>query len=148
MKWLNKIIRPLIREAVEEEINRIIQIEPPKLKRMKISKSIRGELNIWEMLSSNPKEISFCVRWVDDNGLENFKSYNCSDVAELRYTLKNFKPLHKQFSGVSLHVTPIGSLSPKIESFGEYKKIYDYEQMENLIEPILWWIEAHPELII
>ena len=148
LELLLKPLKPLVDKLVQEKINEMLTEKPNLLKEIKIISVKNGKkLNVWEALEI-AIEISFCVGYVDKNGLDDFESYRYNDLASFRQGLKKFKPLHDRFSSASLHVKPEGSTEAIIENLIDWKKIYPSTEMNKIIDPLIKWIEAKPELLI
>lgn len=149
-RLLLKLIRPLIEEAVEIEIARIIRCDPPKLQSIKIGYIKSGKkLSVWEVLENNPIEISLCVSWIDANGLEDFKIYKSKDLSELKRLLMTLHPHHLLFNSVSLHVQPQGSTKSVIQNLlGGGDRHYSSTDLPVLFHPLIKWIDERPELLV
>lgn len=148
-KIIIKLLSPVIREIVEMEVQRIIHVEPPKLKEIKIASIQKGsKITVWDALVNDPSQISFCVTWIDTNGLEDFRSYRCKDVSELRHLLDNVPKPFNKFSSISLHVVPIGSTKSIIETLVDGGHHMPTNEMNKLTIPLIKWIDQRPELLI
>jgi hypothetical protein len=88
-KVLVWLFSPIIGEAVKQELERLLAVEPAKLKELKISyaRISRNKMTVWEAMDNYPHEISLCVNWIDKNGLEEFKCYNSKDLSTFKHTL-------------------------------------------------------------
>jgi len=149
-KFLIWLFSPLISEIVKQELERLMKVDPPKLKELKISYAkISRKMTVWEAMDNYPHEISLCVNWIDTNGLEEFKCYTAKDLASFKHNLQNLKNLHKQFESVSLHVKPNGSSSSIIERLTNSRdKHYDADQLNMITVPLIDWINKRPEMLI
>lgn len=106
-------------------------------------------MSVWEAMDNYPREISLCVNWIDDNGLDDFKSYNANDLATFKHTLQNIRSKYTAFDSVTLHVKPNGSSSSIIERLTKTTdKHYNTDQLKNIIIPLIDWINKRPEMLI
>jgi hypothetical protein len=143
------ILTPLFREIISQEVQRIIHVDPPKLKELRIANIQKGnKLTVWDALMSSPIEITLCVNWVDTNGLEDFKCYRCADVSTLRSVLYKLPIAHNKFNSVSLHVVPHGSTKSIIENLVASDRHLLSSDLPKLTKPLIKWIEDRPELLI
>ena len=152
IEWLlKKIFAGIIREAVNKEIEYLLYCNSPKLDELKIS-YVRagGKLTCWQALQNDPVEISLCITWIDDNGLEDFTSYRIVDLADLRNKLITFKPKFKYFNSLGLHVKPRGSSKSIVESLirSSYDGHYSSDELNKAFVPLIKWIDERPELLI
>lgn len=149
-KLLLKLVRPLIEEAVHDEISKIVRCDPPKLQAIKIGYIKAGnKLTVWEALENDPTDISLCVNWIDTNGLEDFKMYKARDLAEFKYVMMSLQPRHAMFSSVSLHVQPQGSTKSIIQNLhGSSDRHYSSNDLPIAFLPVIQWINQRPELLV
>lgn len=149
-KFLVWLFSPLIGDIVKQELTRLMKVDPPKLKALKISyaKASR-KMTVWEAMDNYPHDISLCVNWIDKNGLEEFKSYTGKDLASFKHTLQNLKYPYVEFESVSLHVRPNGSNSSIVERLSTSRDSrYEANQLINITKPLIEWINQRPEMLI
>ena len=149
-KFLVKLIKPLIEQAVADEIGRIIRCDPPQLQAIKIGYIKSGnKLTVWEVLENNPAEICLCVDWVDTNGLEEFKMYKANDLAEFKHVIQTLQPRHALFKSISLHVRPPGSTKSVIQNLhSNSDRHFSSKDLSVAFAPIIKWINERPELLV
>ena len=149
-KLLLKLFEPIIKEAVANEISKIIECEPPKLQAIKIGYIKAGnKLTVWEALENDPIEISLCISWIDTNGLEDFKIYKSKDLSEFKHVMMSLQPRHAMFSSVSLHVQPQGSTKSIIQNLhGSSDRHYSSNDLPIAFLPVIQWINKRPELLV
>lgn len=150
-KFLVWLLSPIVGEIVKQELARLMKVDPPKLKELKISyaRISRSKMTVWEAMENYPNEISLCVNWIDNNGLEEFKCYTAKDLATFKHILQNLKYPYKEFESVSLHVKPNGSSSSIIERLTSgHDSHYQSDQLNSLIVPLVDWINKRPEMLI
>lgn len=150
-KFLVWLFSPLVGEMVKQELTRLMKVDPPKLKELKISyaRISRSKMTVWDAMDNYPHEITLCINWIDNNGLEEFKCYNAKDLATFKHGLQNLRYLHKEFESVSLHVKPNGSTSSIIERLTMSRDSrYEANQLINITKPLIEWINQRPEMLI
>jgi hypothetical protein len=149
-KFLVWLFSPIVGEIVKQELTRLMKVDPPKLKELKISYArISRKMTVWDAMDNYPHEISLCVNWIDNNGLEEFKCYTGKDLATFKHILQNLKYPYKEFESVSLHVKPNGSNSSIIERLTTGRDSrYESNQLINITKPLIEWINLRPEMLI
>lgn len=147
---LRKILMPLVEELVQEKIDKLIKVEPPLLDEIKLSKVKSGKsLSIWEAIERDSSDITLCIRYSDNDGLEDFVCYEVIDLADLRFLLNNFTAKHELFSSVSLHVGSKKSTSTLIENIVQDRDlVYSSSELSKVFKPLLDWINERPHLLI
>lgn len=149
-KFVVWLLSPIIGEMIKQELDRLMHVDPPKLRELKVSYAATSrKMTVWQAMDNYPREISLCIGWVDKNGLEDFKSYNSKDLSGFKHVLQNLTYLHEKFESVSLHVKPNGSSSSIIERLTKTNdKHYAADQLQLLTKPLIEWIDERPEMLI
>jgi hypothetical protein len=149
-KALVWLLSPLVGEMVKQELTRLMTVDSPKLKELKISYArISRKMTVWEAMDNYPHEIALCINWIDKNDLEEFKCYTAKDLPAFKHTLQNLRYLHKEFESVSLHVKPNGSTASIIERLTTSRDSrYEANQLINITKPLIEWIDERPEMLI
>jgi len=151
MKLLNKLLRPLIKDLIAEEINNLIHTNPPKLKKLKLHqlRKKHDKLDVWDAFKMDVVSISLCVRYFDDNGLEEFSSSRVNDIPELKHLLKKFTPKYEKFESVSIHVKIKNSKEAIITNIVTADKgYYTSKDLPLVFEPIYEWFDENSEYLI
>lgn len=153
---MKKIFLKLFKPFLKDIILDILKDEnsKPLIKEFKQMSIKSKNFSIYDMMETQDiVDISLMVEYIDYHTSANktvyYKAENISDFREI---LKKFKAEYPYFTGVHLN----GHYN---HAFGKQyvcdvilntmnKHIYKSEELHNIIEPILVWINKRPELLI
>lgn len=152
-KFLISLIKPLIQEMVNEEIRKIIHVDPPKIKQIKIARAKRGvRITSWDALLMEPTEIFLCIKWITEHGIDEFQSISVRDLTDLKYIMKKIPetPPYGSFERVSIHVKIPGATTSIIENLVDTYDghVYQSSDLDKVFKPVIEWLEDNSEYLI
>jgi hypothetical protein len=148
-----RLITKIVSNILDEEIEKRLSVSGPVFKMLKMIHVKNGnKISVWEALSLNPSRISLCVNWVDENGLETFRSYSAVDVPSFMGIIKGGITLEQVlFDSVALHVKVLDSdaiCESLIPKCNPRNLRYNSSELVNIVKQLKEWIDKKEELLI
>jgi len=149
-KSLIKLIRPLVKSLLDEMLAEMLSDEPDLINDLKLSQHRKGKkLKVWDALLMDMSELCICVRYFDHHGIEDFRVHKCEPtMLSLKNAIVNFQPYRDKISEVSIHVRLKNSSATIIETIISTNHYYTSDQLPQIFQPVLDWMQKYPELII
>jgi len=144
-----KIIRNIILDVINEERTK------PLYDKLKLSEYTKtSKLTIYDAIVNMPlHEISLNVEYIDPlTKAKKTHRHEYKTIAEFKYNLEKFLPIHNHFTSVSIvvyyeHAFGKQHVSEQpVSSWDD--KIYSSNDLQKIIQPMLMWLNKHPELLI
>jgi len=144
---IKRYIRKLLLDILEEPEFR------PKFKEIKKYKVIETKSPYSIIGNVDVNSYSFIVYYIDPkNSAECTKRYEFSELSELRNCLMNIEPEYDYYNGVTFtikfnHLMGEQRASDIIINSLNHT-VYESSELKNIINPLIAWMDKHPELLI